>query len=133
MKDFTDADEGRHAKILFIAFCLTVPTYGWFAFTDGMVPLWFYIPLMVGGGPFGFMVGGVYVLVYGAMLRFVARGLAAAIFYLAWKPRIRLVLLVLIHLCIVALALSPVCSPPSIRTVGRMNILHLTKYYLSLE
>ena len=130
---FTDANEVRYGTILFAAFCLTVPTYAWFGVADGIVPLWVYIPILVGGGLFGFVVGGVYVLVYGAMLRFVARGLTAAMFYLVWKPRTRLVLLVLIVLCLVVLALSPVYLPPSMRTVGRMNILRLTIHFPFLK
>lgn len=58
MKGFTDADEVRYAKILFGAVCLTVPTYAWFAVADGTVPLWVYIPIMLGGGLMGFILGG---------------------------------------------------------------------------
>ena len=129
MKGFTDADEDRYAKILLTSFCLTVPTYAWFGFVDGAVPLWVFVPIMVGGGFMGFILGGVYLLLYGGILRFISRGLTAAVFYFVWKPRMRLALLALLLIGTAGLALSPVYLPPTLRTVERMNILRLASHF----
>jgi hypothetical protein len=110
---FADHEDLLFARKLFLAICLTAPTFAFFFAAAGFVPLWYYLPMILLGGIFGLAVAGIHILINGILFYGISRLLTALVFRVARPPKARLAALYVLYGGLAILALSPVYYRPA--------------------
>ncbi|MBM3821288.1 MAG: hypothetical protein FJ404_00090 [Verrucomicrobia bacterium] len=116
------------SRWIFTALAFTLPTYGWFVFAEGWIPLAAYVSIAAGGF-FGFFLAAAHLLVYGTLEYALAKLLTAGLTHPSCSGHLRTFILVLLSCSLAALLLFPWYSPPSLSGPKWCNGVTLWKYF----
>jgi len=122
-RDADSLDREACVAVLFVTFCVFIPTIGMYFIAGGLVPIWMHPVMMLGGGLFGLLLGSIHIAFHAALFYGLSWLTNALIFAAIPSARVRRIVLIGLMCFIAAASLAPIYFPFSHSSGSWTNLI----------